>query len=162
MNSAEDTHHEIAPFQIVCPVCGRDSDDPEFEFLVSAPTFLEQSECALTEAVCGACKTRLDVAIWPVDGPAILRELGETLAALGPEGVALLDRYLQHRGGYRQDWERLTAEARPGPFGQYRIDLTKVRLAPAYPRLTTVDSRVLAAAQACRGSATLEVTSFQR
>jgi hypothetical protein len=72
------------------------------------------------------------------------------MAAMGPEGVALLDRYLRCVAEYHKEWERLAAEERPGPVGQCGIDLRDVRIAPAATRRTTVDSRVLAAAQACR------------
>lgn len=153
MHSTKDASQETPPFQILCPACGRDSDAPDVEFLLTAVAILKQSEFVLMESVCGACEARLDIAVWPMDGPAILAETGERMVAIGPEGVALLDRYLGKVAEYRREWKRLTAEERPGPVSQYGIDLTDVRIAPAETRRTTVDSPVLAAAQACRAVA---------
>lgn len=150
MDSPNDAPQEAEPLQILCPTCGRDSDASDIEFLLTATAILENSEFVLMESVCGACEARLDIAVWPMGGPALVAAAGENVAAMGPEGVPFLDRYLRRVAEYRREWERLAVEERPGPFGQYGIDLTDVRVAPSETRLTTVDSRALAAAQASR------------
>ena len=84
MDTPEDAPEEIPSFQILCPACKRDSDAPDVEFLLTAVAILEQSEFVLAESVCGACEARLDVAVWPIDGPALLAEAGGDMAVGRP------------------------------------------------------------------------------
>ena len=152
-----DTPHEarceaLPPFQVICPTCGRHSDAEDTEFLLMVAVPFPSSECLLASVTCGACGTRVDRVLWPVDTEpleAAVREVGSS----EPEMIALRTRYDRAVADYRTQWERLYMERGEGPFGQNGIDLSEVTVVPSLMPKTVVDMRVLAAAQASRGVA---------
>jgi hypothetical protein len=142
---------EVAPFHVICPTCGRDSDAEDAEFILSVGIPLPGSEFLLADLTCVACDLRLERALWPVDGEALLAHLDPE--SIQPENRAVAERYAALRAGYEEVWERL-AETRPSdPRALPRLDLTAARIVVSDTRQSVVDARVLAAAQACRAVA---------
>jgi hypothetical protein len=150
MDSSADADVDAPPpFQVICPTCGRDSDAEDTEFFLMVAVPFTGSECLLASVTCGACGTRVDRALWPVDSEpleAIIREEGSP----EPEMIALRARYDRAVASYREQWERFYADRGDGPFGERTIDLSEVTVTPNITPKTVVDMRVLAAAQACR------------
>ena len=139
----------IPPFQVNCPTCGRDSDAEDTEFFLMVAVPFTGSECLLASVTCGACGTRVDRVLWPVDLEPLEALIREEVSP-EPEMIALRARYDRAVAGYLEQWERLYADRGDGPFGERTINLSEVTVTPTITPKTVVDMRVLAATQACR------------
>ena len=149
MEPPDETAPTLQIFQTICPTCGRDSDaeDTEFRFVAEVP--FSGSEYILAAVTCGACDTRQDLALWPVDTTALeaaVKEQGNEDPAESP----LRARYEGLVAGYREQWEGLLAAQGEIDLRERVLDLTGSTVAVSTSRQTVVDMRVLAAAQACR------------
>ena len=102
----------VAPFQVDCPTCGRDSDAPETSFLAGPVAPVWETAFLLCRIICEGCGTGFDRALWPV-GPTVLSGILE-IDHPEPEAAGLLARYEALEAGYRQELEE--AEATPSPW----------------------------------------------
>ncbi len=57
----------MAPFQVDCPTCGRDSDASETTFLAGTVAPVLDTVFLLCRLTCEGCVTGLDRVLWPVD-----------------------------------------------------------------------------------------------
>jgi hypothetical protein len=139
----------LPPFQVICPTCGRHSDAEETEFFLVVAVPGPRSEWLLAGITCGACGTRVDRALWPVETEPLETAVRD-LEALDPEMIALRARYNRAVADYRWQWERLARARGAGPFWHAGINLSELAVVPSLAPKMVVDMRILAAAQACR------------
>jgi hypothetical protein len=132
----------VAPFQVDCPTCGRDSDAPEATFLAGPVALVLDTVFLLCQLKCEGCGTGFDRVLWPIE-PRVLNGVPE-INQPNPEAAGLLARYEALEAGYRQEWETLYAVASDGSFGTRGIDLAECSVVPRPGRPTAADPRLLA------------------
>jgi hypothetical protein len=131
----------VAPFQVDCPACGRDSDAPETPFLAGPLAPVRDTAFLLCRIKCEGRGAAFDRVFRPIDaaGLAGFPEIEEPK----PEAAGLLARYEALEAGYRQEWEALYAVASDESFGTRGIDLAGCSVAPRLGRPTAADPRLL-------------------
>ncbi len=132
----------VAPFQVDCPTCGRDSDAPEATSLAGPLAPILDTAFLLCRINCVDCGTGFDRALWPVD-PTVFSGVLETDEP-EPEAAGLLARYEALEASYRQEWEALYTVASDESFGTRGIDLAGCPVAPRLDRPSAADPRLLA------------------
>jgi hypothetical protein len=81
----------VAPFQVDCPACGRDSDAPETSFLAGPVAPVRDTAFLLCQFKCEGCGTAFDRVFRPID-PRVLAGIPE-IDDLGVEGHPGLPSY---------------------------------------------------------------------
>ena len=61
----------VAPFQVDCPTCGRDSDAPETSFLTGPVAPVWETAFLLCRITCEGCGTEFDRAFWPIEAAGL-------------------------------------------------------------------------------------------
>src|SRR5262249_55068843 len=139
-------------FKFWRPGCNADINAPDKEFWVGSPILAPDANFLLGEVHCRSCGMHTDVAMWIVDKAEYLSEPDKVSslseAAMSPDAVALLDRYLGQVEMYRRRWIDLYASKEE----MVRVNFSSARVEDGVAplQLPAVPMQILAAARGLR------------
>lgn len=136
-----------APFHFACPGCGADIDAPDRSFTLGPPALVPHAHHILLSVRCLTCETDHDLAIWTIDQPRFISEVGpEAFQGNDPQVTVLLARYEDLVKEHRREVDAQYEEGQGGP----EVDCSTVEIAIRTDRFFARPMAVLAAARGLR------------
>jgi hypothetical protein len=136
-----------APFHFACTGCGADIDAPDRGFTLGPMALVPHANHALISVGCLTCEADHDLALWTMDQPRFISEVGpEAFQGNDPHVTALLERYEDLVQTYRSELDGQYEEGEGGP----EVDCSAIAIEVLTDRFFARPMAVLAAARGLR------------